>query len=252
MVPNFRDLTIKTRETHGLTPPMLTTSYFKGPRERIEHRSEVAPRDFGPGSVSIMQCDQRTIIHLSPRTRTYFSLNGGADHIRIEHHISKQRPTGPEVTVTINSVDTGERCQEASYEARHIKTTITVDPSKGAVTKAGKTEIDGWYLDLPGVNCRGDAPGALALSGFAPGLLIAHPDPRHDHIVFKQVGTAPRGLAIEEKSTQRTAGNVFVNRTELVDISEEVLDESLFEIPADYSPASPEHTISPVDSENTH
>ena len=36
MVPNFRDLTIKIRETRGLSHPMVHAYYFKGPRERTE------------------------------------------------------------------------------------------------------------------------------------------------------------------------------------------------------------------------
>ena len=35
-VPNFRDLTIKIRETRGLSHPMVHAYYFKGPRERTE------------------------------------------------------------------------------------------------------------------------------------------------------------------------------------------------------------------------
>jgi hypothetical protein len=56
--------------------------------------------------------------------------------------------SGGEVTVTTDSVDSGERRQVGSYQARHIKTTITVESGSEAVSHKSTTEIDGWYLDL--------------------------------------------------------------------------------------------------------
>jgi hypothetical protein len=42
-------------------------------------------------------------------------------------------------------------------------------------------------------------------------------------------------LIIEERSTQKEGGNTISSKIEPLDVSEETLDESLFEIPSDYS-----------------
>jgi hypothetical protein len=59
---------------------------------------------------------------------------------------------------------------------------------------------------------------------------------RVDRVIFKRIGTAPRGFAIEESTTKDEDGRVFVNKTEMLEISEKPLDQSLFEIPEGYSP----------------
>lgn len=64
--------------------------------------------------------------------------------------LSEPNETGPEVVVTVDTEDTGERRQMGSFDARRVRTSITVEPSKGAAAKPGTVEIDGWYIDLFG------------------------------------------------------------------------------------------------------
>ena len=64
---------------------------------------------------------------------------------------------------------------------------------------------------------------------------------RRDRVVFKTLGAAPHGLAIEETSTKSEAGMSLVSKTELVEISEQRLDQALFEPPPDYTPAPIAH-----------
>src|SRR4029077_7677767 len=136
-----------------------------------------------------------------------------------------------------------ERRGIGTYEARRIKTTITVEPSKGAATKPGKAEIDGWYLDLPGLHCRADSAGEDRPPVMDWIILVRAG--AHDHVIFKNHGVAPRGLVLEQTATQRQAGNVIVNKTELLEVSDQPLDEALFEVPSDYVPREkPEsHTL---------
>ncbi len=35
-----------------------------------------------------------------------------------------------------------------------MKTTTKVEPAAGAVMQPSITEVDGWYIDLPGLSCR--------------------------------------------------------------------------------------------------
>ncbi len=58
-----------------------------------------------------------------------------------------------------------------------------------------------------------------------------------DRFIFKYEGDIPQGYPVEEISTEKSAGNVIVNKTELVEISGAPLADSLFEVPADYTPA---------------
>jgi hypothetical protein len=239
VVPSFHDLTIKTRETRGLSHPMVTTWYFKGPRERNELLPD-GSLNRQPFTASIMQCDLRTQIRLFEHTKTYISL---VDHSRdtdrdAEEARRRKRPPrpqpvfGPEVTVTSDSVDTGERRPIGTYEARRVKTTLTIEPSKEAASKPGRVEIDGWYLDLPGLYCHEDSTreNGPPIAGW---LMLVRGSIR-DHVIFKILGTPPRGLVVEETAKQRQAGNTIVNKTELVEVSDQPLDESLFEVPPDY------------------
>jgi hypothetical protein len=236
VVPNFADATIRTRVSRGLQLPMVTTLRLKGGRSR----SESAPnstRPMRPFTAHITQCDQKAMIILFEPTKTYrihYFHEPSEREVEREEMQKAKPPTGPIVTVTTDSEDTGERRQMGSYEARHIKTTITVDPSKGALTPAGKTEMDGWYLDLPGLNCRvadrGDMP-----PGSAWHVPVAVGG--HDTFKFIKTGNATAGYAVEETSTERSEGNVAVNKTELLEFSDKPLDESLFEIPPDHTEA---------------
>lgn len=181
----------------------------------------------------IMQCDQRTIYHLNPRAKTYTKMIEPEIPERVLRLNAPKDNGGPDVTITIDSVDTGERRPMGSYESRRIKTTITVDPSKGASTPASKTEIDGWYIDLIGLGCRDDSHPADV------GLLSIRSPGHPDHIVFNYTGNGKRGFAIDETSRKNELGNVIVNKTELVEFSEQPLDPSLFEPPSDYTQVQP-------------
>ncbi len=238
VVPSFPDLMIRTRTTLGLGQPQVTTWYFKGPRQRTEHRPEHVPHWFvTPFGATIMQCDQNAIYRLNDRNKTYrvyYSLHDPSEKPKHPVQRPDQPADGPEVIVTFDSEDTGERRPLGSLSTRHVKTTITVEPSKGAETPASKTEIDGWYLDLPGFGCRAEQPEGLAPAG----MLALRPFGSHDRRIIKRVGTAPRGFAVEETSKVKESGNVVVGKIELMEFSEQPLDESLFEVPPDYSPAA--------------
>lgn len=238
-LPNFPDVTIKTRITRGLTMPTVHTFWLKGARQRTESYADRL-RHTDPATVRITQCDQQAQITLFQRSKTYRSAPW--------HVIALRRATsttgtsgrvygpssGPQVTITFDSVDTSERRAVGSFEARHVITTTKVKPRKGAVTKRGKTKIDGWYIDLPGFECRNNSAGQL--TSYPAGWHVPMQSGGRDHIVFKFEGDAPLGYAIEETFKEKMAGNVVVNKVELIDISDQPLDKSLFEVPADYKP----------------
>ena len=239
-VPNFPDLMIKTRKTFGISHSMVTTLYLKGPRQRMEDGPESkAANGHSLGVASIMQCDQGALYHLSQFSKTYtVSYSHHRDlpepPRRPVHALPAQPTTGPEVIVTIDSIDTGERRQLGSYQARHVKTTITIEPGEGAESHRGSVAMDGWYLDLPGLYCHSEQPEPLV----APNVMMWGQG-NHDHRIIKHLGTAPHGFTVEEIVKIKEDGNVIINKTEMVAVSEDALDPSLFELPADYTERTP-------------
>jgi hypothetical protein len=256
VVPNYSELKLKIRETRGLQMPSTSVWYFKGARQRIEHgffgaHGLLPTRDLqpampvpwgmeGPVSVQIFQCDQNTAYHLVNMAKAYRTFpiripeQPPREHPQLERVVP---PSGPDVNITIDSQDTGERRQIAGYEARRIKTTITVEPSKGAKTKPSKVDIDAWYLDLPAIECREIPTTEDFLPGMAPFIL---PGPGvYDHKIYKRIGIAPHGFVIERTTTRRMAGNIETDKTELLEVSGKPLADSLFEPPADFRAMEP-------------
>jgi len=224
VVPNFPDLTIKTRESLS-NNTILMNWYFKGPRQRMEHKLESVPNT---STVILTECDRGSYFILNEQKKTYL-VRPVDEMVAGDPHKTPDRPGDTvDVTVTTDSVDTGERRHVGSYEARRVKTTVTVDPNDAAGVQGSKMETDGWYIDLPGRNCRSDSAQGQT-------MLMSGTGHHVPHLVFRQLGSARQGFAIEETVVSTQAGVTNVNRTELVEMSERPLAASLFEVPADYT-----------------
>jgi len=228
VVPNFSDLTIKTRSTMAGGHSSIQTLSLKGPRQRSEHFTESA------GSfpfITITQCDLRLRLILNEKERTYVSIpiENWPERMKKARPIPQDEMTGVDVMVIIDSVDTGERRQVGSYQARRVKTTTRVEPGLGAITPASVTEVYGWYVDLPGFSCQDSKSVATGWVSASSG--------KRDRLIFKRLGTAPRGYVIEETTRATQSGWTTVSKTELLEFSETPLDRSLFELPATYAPA---------------
>lgn len=252
VTPNFHDLKIKTRTTEGLASPRETTWFLKGARTRVESGSTMRllgrpgpdpgskPATTEPMSVGIQQCDLRTVYRLHPFLKSYVKMTvperrHPEEEVSPLEQMQKRNSTGPDVTITVATVDTGERRQMGNYEARRVKTTITVEPGKRATTKPGKTEVDGWYLDLKGMGC------SIRDTQQIPEVnkVVFEVVRNNDHPTVKQLGAAQTGFAVEETSTRKEGGNVILGRIELLEFSEQPLDPSLFEPPPDYTQRTP-------------
>src|SRR5215469_5919985 len=227
IVPNFSDLTIKTRRTSGDWLSQRDTLYLKGARERTEIVTEKPARDDAMNLVVIRQCDAKRVFNLNERDRLYASseIEDWSERLRRARPVSSTQMSGAQVVMTIDSIDTGERRQFRHYTARRVKVTIRVEPSPGASTRASVEETDGWYVDLPGFGCQDQASSGFARLGFGN---------RRDRLQIKWVGKAPRGYPIEEISVITESGNKTTAKVELLEISEAPLNPSLFELPAGY------------------
>jgi hypothetical protein len=160
VVPNFPDLAIKTRHTSGdqesgNQSSEVRTLYLKGSRQRTETVNEKPARAGALNSASIWQCDEKRSFFLNQRDKIYYSstIEDRSEQLKKARPVSLPQPSGVEVTITIDSVDTGERRQFAHYTARHVKAKMKFEPGPGASTPASVEETDGWYLDLRGFAC---------------------------------------------------------------------------------------------------
>ena len=226
---------IRTRETRGIMFPQVTTWYFKGARERMERSTESALPQFAPFVATITQCDQKQSVSLNMHLKTYRLFGLPPFNFRRTGQEAKAKPgsPAPDVIVQVKWVDTGDRREVGGYEAHRIKTTIKIRPAKGSPTNPGKVTADAWYLDVPGLNCR--AENLPNMNSLMMGLIDLHAHGQPVRAAYQYTGVEPSGLLIEEKATQKSAGNVIQNRTETLEVSDKPLDESLFEVPADFT-----------------
>jgi hypothetical protein len=232
VLPNFRDLAIKTRHTSGDQFSELRALYLKGSRQRTETVVEKpAPAD-AINSATVWQCDAKLHFFLNQRDKIYNSsaIEDRSERLKKARPVSLPQPSGAVVMITIDSVDTGERRQFQHYTARHVKAKTTVEPGPGASTPASVEQTDGWYLDLPGFACAEQPTSGFAWVRVSSGN-------RTDRLQVKWLGKAPRGYAIEETSVKTDSTNTIVSKTELLEISEAPLNPSLFELPSRYRQA---------------
>jgi hypothetical protein len=237
-VPNFHDLAIKTRHTSGdqKSPHLLSevhALYLKGSQQRTETSIEKPARGDTINSAVIWQCDEKRSFFLNQRDKIYNSsvIEDRSELLKKAPPVSLPQLSGAEVTITIDSVDTGERRQFGNYTARHVKRKTKFEPGPGASIAASLEETDGWYIDLPGFGCA-EHP----YSGFAFLSVSIGGSPR-DRLQVKWLDKAPRGYPIEETSLKTSSTDTAVSKIELLEISEAPLSPSLFELPKGYRQA---------------
>jgi|GraSoiStandDraft_14_1057315.scaffolds.fasta_scaffold53082_2 hypothetical protein len=234
IVPNFKDFTIRTRRVLEDSRSSEEVLYLKGARQRIEAASKSADLEHSWEATILYQCDQRRVVTLQPEFKTC--------HERpLKESSESQQPKAggplpsstailnPDVTITSSSVDTGEPRTVGRFTAHHIKTEIQIESKPGAKTQSSTREVDGWYVEIPGLGCH--EPGNMS-GGFAWFTTAGI-----DRIAFKERGMGPRGYPIEETICTTESGRTNTTRIELIDSSATPLDPQLFEVPPNYSSA---------------
>ena len=230
VVPNLPDLTLKTRRIFGDGTSQVSALYLKGARQRTETVYEKQARSAAMNWTVIQQCDEKRLFNINERDKLYSSseIEDWSERSKKARPVSLSQMSGAEVTVTTDSIDTGERRQFTHYTARHVTARRRFEPGPGASTPASVEETDGWYIDLPGLGCqdRGSTGFAFLTVGT-----------RMDRFQFKWLGKAPRGYPIEETSLRTEAGKKTISKVELLEISEAPLNPAIFELPAGYTKA---------------
>jgi hypothetical protein len=245
VVPDASDLTIKTRQMFDRPNSTVVTEivYLKGAWQRREQILDF-PQGISPNTprvryVSVTRCDDRRRLELNDEARTYATLSipDVAVRVRSSALLTGPRPQfvppGADVKVTVESVDTGERRRMGRYTARRVITTTTTEPGPGAKARAGRSVQDGWFIDLPPVDCHdwGDHPPILSGS-IAP-----------DRVRIEQRrGPSKRGFPIDQLTRIDEGGRRIAERVELLEFSEKSVDPSIFTVPRGYKPALPRLT----------
>jgi len=223
------DVKIKTRSSSGGQTTEQVT-YIKGKRQRSENNET---------SVTITQCDLRRTVELGVPTKTYVvtPFDGNGENLNAAPgqpgQPAKTTVTrrGGLVTTTVTSTDTGERRQMFGYTARRIRTSLVTESSPDACEQnRSRMEQDGWYIDAQFTLDCDYKNGAAA---FVPPVRAGG---CRDEYRTKQLGAAKTGYPVMVTTTlyDESGKASFSFSQEVLEISKIVLDNALFEAPADY------------------
>ena len=213
-----------------------STTMIKGKRERTE--TTISAGSYNMTTVNITQCDMRRTIQINDRARKYLITPMETDAMTSNSPGATAAPasagsrSGGVVTMTVNTVDTGERKEMFGFTARHLKRTTMMQSSPDACQQTKmKIETDGWYINLEyGLSC----PNAQSGAGYGGGATGCR-----DRYQYKTTGPANIGYPLVETTTMYgDDGSVTTTMAkEVTEISRQMLDAALFDVPAGYTEA---------------
>jgi hypothetical protein len=201
-----------------------STVYIKGSRMRndmiVDQQDGKAPTIF----TTINQTDKKQMISYSSKEKKYYVTS----IIPPTSANTKNSQKGGVVTVTGSVTDTGERAKLFGFNARHLKETITMTPSKGACMKEKiQYEVEGWYADYDEFLCP-----------------ITRPKQEYqtdtncfDDFDFQTKGGIA-GIALKETKKMTMKGQAIIIEEEAIEILKTPIPDSLFEPPTDYKAAN--------------
>jgi hypothetical protein len=117
-----------------------------------------------------------------------------------------------QVVMTIDAVDTGGRRAFGPLTARHVITTTTIEAADASSPRKSVEIQDGWYIDLPPLDCQDREEQTMLAVGFR----VGDPSPPKIRIVRK--GSARRGFPLIETRRPGRMASV-VSRIEFVAVS---------------------------------
>jgi hypothetical protein len=233
------DFKITIKQSFG-GQQMQSTTMIKGQRERSETSMPGMPAGMSMSQVNITQCDMKRTIQINDRARKYLITPMEFDDSSPAERGGMSTPAnmgatrrGGVVTMTVNTVDTGERREMFGFTARHLKQTMMSESSPDACyPQHMKIDRDGWYINLEyGLNCGADRPPQV-------GRMTA-PQGCRDRYQYRRTGPTNLGYPLMETTTiYGPDGNVQNTLTkEVVELSRQPLDAALFDVPAGYAQA---------------
>ena len=235
-------ITVKTTVAGQSTE---STTMIRGARERSE--TSMGAAGFSTKTVNITQCDMRRTIQINDSARKYTitpmdadsSSSGSDTSTAAAPPAATASRSGGVVTITANTIDTGERRDMFGLTARHLKRTAMMQSSPDACNPGQmKIETDGWYINLEyGLSCPANRPPQTGGPNARGGC--------RDRYVYKRTGPATLGYPLQETTTlYGTDGAAMYTTTkEVVELSRQTLDAALFDIPAGYTEASSQQEL---------
>ncbi|NJM53362.1 MAG: hypothetical protein HC846_08185 [Blastocatellia bacterium] len=130
--------------------------------------------------------------------------------------------------MTGSVTDKGNRAKLFGYDAKHLKQTLTITPSKGACMKEAITvESEGWYADLPEFTC----PLKRKAQDFQM-------DNKCYDEVIDEVKGYITGFALKEIKKISMQGQTITVEEEVISLNKTTLADALFDAPANYTAAN--------------
>lgn len=248
------DIRIKRRVTVA-GKQVEKTLLLKGARQRTEtrHESILAPGEFFEVAF-VEQCDLKRMIWIDLTTKRFAVQTGGtpaaaimafnesqlpADKQRLQAAEARARKKGL-LSATTTVIDTGERREMFGLVARHLKTTTvwTATP-RTCNSPAMTSDTDGWYVDLfYGVDCSADLSGSISPAYLAgSGKCFSEYAVKKGYwLEHKRIGPASLGYPlVETRTSYDDKGKRLVATEEVVELSNNALDASLFDVPAGFT-----------------
>jgi hypothetical protein len=201
--------------------------WIKGARERSVTNSPTGT------TVTLRQCDLKRTVTLNDQTQAYMVAGDPQDDAALKAaalmgggSAPAPAPAGGTVTQTTTITDTGERKTMLGFPARHLKMSVSVEPSQGACSQVSqKYEIDGWYADVNKdlASCQAFLPPVRQTDGCS------------DRIVSHHSGAGRPGYPLSQTITFHNPDA----STMKVDIAttampKQVLEADKFDVPSSY------------------
>jgi len=188
------------------------TEYFKGSLMRT---------DASPVYTTVLDFEHRRQVNWRTDLRQYETVDWPPE--------VRPNASGPAIVIERQTTDTGERKPFFGRTARHLVSRVTRSDSP-------ETVIDGWYIDGPGLpKHKTGAGGSFAVLTIANAGQSSGP-PR---IELKQIGPAPEGLAVWQKTISsmalpRGSSHNYESVSEVTELFEGTLPDKVFAPPDGY------------------
>jgi hypothetical protein len=222
-----------------------STLYLKGTRQREETKHRLRGKTINVAFVE--QCDLRQLLQLDLQNRRYSLYTGtlpmGAamafnepqvpvDQELVDRFRAQSKGTLTEITTVI---DTGERREMFGFTARHLKTiTVWLPQPKRCDGPDLKRETDGWYIDLLyGIDCSPDLSGSITRASALQGKCFSeYLFKRNYWLEHRRRGASSLGFPLLESTRWHdNKGDKSVSSIEVLELSTEELNASLFQVP---------------------
>ncbi|HEY1678395.1 MAG TPA: hypothetical protein VGG04_11840 [Candidatus Sulfotelmatobacter sp.] len=220
-----QDLHIKKSITAGGNFVSSSETSIKGARERT-----VSQQPTGT-VITLHQCDLHRTLTINEQAQTYLVVNDAPDDAALKAAAmmsgAPAADSGAYITETASVTDTGERKTLYGYQARHLKSKVSVVSSQNSCSQLNQQyEVDGWYADI-----------SKEMSGACQQFLppVRQPEGCSDRVIRKRSGSAKPGYPIQENLTLHSAdGSTQQVGVITSEISKPTLEKALFDVPAGY------------------